>query len=196
MAAILITIVSWSTTANASSFTTSNLLHFRWGVGLIDNSSGDTTGKAISFEGPGRLDSVQFGGYLNQEISLFMETSFLSTVTISNSVNSESFKSSGDFAHLTGFGFGYRFLQSNLYLSTSFGAACNTVNISSPLRLDEDSDVGFGFNTLIGKEWQIEEKFALGVSGQFLYMVNPGSNNTTHTPHTIASGLLVSVSYN
>ena len=60
------------------------------------------------------------------------------------------------------------FMPANIYISASILAHIANVDLEDTI-LDSDSNIGFGFNFMAGKEWWAGEQWGLGVSLYFRY---------------------------
>jgi len=59
-----------------------------------------------------------------------------------------------------------------------------------------DSNVGFGLQLALGKEWKVSEKWGLGVVGQLTFAVNDDSTPNPPTFTTFAFTVAFSATYN
>ena len=146
-------------------------LGFGWGgvTASAENSSDDVTlsGFSASF-------SFDIGGAIVENLVLHARISDLSIVNPTLYMNGEKVGESED-ASLTGVFFGpaltYYIMPANLYLTLGLGMSWLTfdTDVRSSRDRTRDSDLGFGLNFDIGKEWWVSDNWGLGVAARFWY---------------------------
>jgi len=162
----------------------------------VSTSDGNNTGK---LSGGGVSLSVAVGGAVVENLIIYGEFYFLSVDDPTRTVNGSSSTASG--VTMAGGGFGpglaYYFQPINLYLSA-------TVGFSKVDAEDKDTNLqfastkwGFGFSTLLGKEFWVSDNWGLGAALQF-HWASMEDNAPAPAPriHANALSLLFSSTFN
>jgi hypothetical protein len=106
------------------------------------------------------------------------------------------------FAWYTGPSITYYFMPVNVFIGGSFGFGQGAAegDIELPLGLsgqfDVESDIGFGFNFAVGKQWHLAERFGFGVSGIFQFLTLPSDTGDGDNANVFLFGVLASASFN
>lgn len=198
-AALLVTLVA--SRAAADDPYTHDGLHFRWGVGVAATGgySADNKDEVLSFDTVGLLDGVQIGGYLAEDLSLFLEADFLTLFIDHRGVDpTMPLEMDADideqrYGLLVGPGVGRYIMPANIYVSASVGASLNDFGITDEGIEISRHDIGVGFSAMAGKEWWVHESTSIGVAGQFLFLTNLDGSRLGSA--TVAAGLLFVASH-
>jgi hypothetical protein len=97
---------------------------------------------------------------------------------------------------LYGGGLTYYFMPANVYTTVAFGAALGLLELDGDAY--SESDVGFGVDVDLGKEWWVGSEWGLGVAARFSYASVPPSSSNADADWLdgIAVGALFSATYN
>lgn len=110
-----------------------------------------------------------------------------------------------------GLGLTYYIMSSNFYLSGSIGPAVGVVEYETSgtdldlfgfdfssltqRQIEIESDIGYGINVAIGKEWWVSDNWAIGVAGQLFHTVLPFEESDLKTT-SFGFGILFSGTFN
>jgi len=176
--------------------------HARLGVRLVDTviELGDRDPSAV-FSGPGLLDGVQLGATPVENFTLFVEgdsLSLLDTIHVSADDGETRFKTQSDRelgSFLTGVGAGYYIMPANIYVSAAAGVAFHKVALTDDGMDLDQMEIGAGFALMAGKEWWVSDQWTVGLGAQLLVLGQVGGGNVFN-PHTVATGMMVSLTTN
>jgi len=91
-----------------------------------------------------------------------------------------------------GAGCTYYFLPSDFFISGTLGGSSFTIN---KVNSSESTDIGFGLNAKLGKEWRISRKWNIGISMGISYAkVNNEADYMTEKLNGTSLGLLLNAS--
>jgi hypothetical protein len=175
------------------------MLRFTLGLGwssakaMSDSLSGD-----ITFSGFSGGFSFDLGGTLTENLVLHVRFSDMPMVNPDVYLNGER---AGEVqnASLTAVMFGpaltYYFMPANIYLTLALGLSWLTADTDqSDAR---SSDIGFGSNFDVGKEWWVSDNWGLGLAARFWYThVNDSESSGDSTFNMLGFSLLFSATYN
>ncbi len=153
---------------------------------------------AFSFSGGLTLaNSIQIGGAVSDNVIIFGESGGVTITNASVKVFDEEVDDPGDVSILFGGigpGITYYFMPDNIYISVTILA--NITNVDMEGSKLAESDIGFGFNFMAGKEWWVGEQWGLGVSLYFRYGSHSDKDVEDMTISGYSFGALFSVTYN
>ena len=95
-----------------------------------------------------------------------------------------------------GLGLTYYIMPSNFYLSGSFGFAMASIETDYATF---DTDLGYGLNMMIGKEWWVSDNWGLGIAAHLFYSVIPDNDDYIEEEtylNTASIGILFSATFN
>ena len=153
---------------------------------------------AFSFSGGLTLaNCIQIGGAVSDNLIIFGESGGVTITNASVKVFDEEVDDPGDVSILFGGigpGITYYFMPDNIYISVTILAHIANVDVESS-KLAE-SNIGFGFNFMAGKEWWVGEQWGLGVSLYFRYGSQSDKDLEDMTISGYSFGALFSVTFN
>lgn len=142
-------------------------------------------------------NTIQIGGTVSENLIIYGESGGIIMSNPTVKVFEEEVEDPGDvLVYLGGIGPGmtYYFMPSNIYLSATILASFAMVHIEGAET--QNSNIGFGFNFMVGKEWWAGEQWGLGVSAYFRYGSQTDQDIDDLTISGYSFGLLFSVTYN
>ena len=95
-----------------------------------------------------------------------------------------------------GLGLTYYIMPSNFYLSGSFGFAICQVETDYTTF---DTDLGYGLNIMVGKEWWVSDNWGIGIATHLLYSRIPDNDDFIEEDlylNTASIGFLLSATFN
>jgi hypothetical protein len=153
---------------------------------------------AFAFSGGLTLaNSIQIGGAVSDNVIIFGESGGVTITNASVKVFDEEVDDPGDVSILFGGigpGITYYFMPDNIYISVTILAHIANVDVESS-KLAE-SNIGFGFNFMAGKEWWVGEQWGLGVSLYFRYGSQSDKEVEDMTISGYSFGALFSATFN
>jgi len=153
---------------------------------------------AFSFSGGFTLaNCIQIGGAVSDNLIIFGESGGVTITNASVKVFDEEVDDPGDVSILFGGigpGITYYFMPDNIYISVTILAHIANVDVES-IKI-ADSNIGFGFNFMAGKEWWVGEQWGLGVSLYFRYGSQSDKDLEDMTISGYSFGALFSVTFN
>jgi hypothetical protein len=173
-----------------------------FGGSFISGNNSDFVGD-VDLSGLGLGTSIGIGGALTENLilnaDLFSATVFDSTVKqngrrIGDASDVGNALAVGEDQQLLGFGVGvtYYIMPVNVYLAGSVGLG---QVVFEGIDGDRDSsDLGFGANVMVGKEWWVGTDWGIGVAGQLIF-VSVGDDLLNHV-NGLATTLMFSATYN
>jgi hypothetical protein len=151
-----------------------------------------------SFSGGFTLaNSIQIGGAVSENVVVFGESGGVNITNASMKVFDEEVDDPGDVSILfggVGPGITYYFMPDNIYISATILAHIATVKVES-IKI-ADSNIGFGFNFMAGKEWWVGEDWGLGISVYFRYGSQTDKDVEDLTISGYSFGALFSATFN
>jgi hypothetical protein len=143
-------------------------LHLHLGGGFTSISGSDGYGGTTKVSGGGPSFAVAVGGAVAPNLALFGNFFFTGATQPHVSNGGYSADSSGN-ALVGGFGAGvvYYFMPANVYLSGAVAAVDFSAEDSTG-KTTYQSDVGLGFEALLGKEFWVSEHWGLGAALEFV----------------------------
>ncbi|MBE0572341.1 MAG: hypothetical protein IH618_12430 [Ignavibacteriaceae bacterium] len=142
-------------------------------------------------------NAIQIGGAVSENIIIYGESGGAVMMNPSVKVYEEEVENPGDvLVYLGGIGPGitYYFMPSNIYLSATILASIAMVNIEGDET--QNSNIGFGFNFMVGKEWWAGEQWGLGISLYFRYGSQTDQDIEDITISGYSFGALFSATFN
>lgn len=143
------------------------------GAGYL-NTSASYAGQSATYSGFAGSFAAAFGGTIAPNMIVYGEISGMSARNPNYSSGGTSETASGYTLSMINFGPGlaYYLQPMNVYFSGTvgfgyFNLARNDDNYYGDEDDGEDSDLGFGFSTMMGKEWWVTADWGFGVAGQF-----------------------------
>jgi hypothetical protein len=132
-------------------------LHLGLGYGSL-TGSGSYSGTA-TIAGSGVSVGVALGGGVAENLALY------GTIFMSSFGNADSGSNTGTDASLGGYAVGvvYYFMPINVYVSGAGGVA-GMGRFDSQGKLIDSSNIGLGFDGIVGKEWRVSRHWGLGKS--------------------------------
>ena len=148
---------------------TDTYVHLHLGAGFTSINGSDGKGNTVKLSGGGPSFTVAVGGAVAPNLALF--GNFFVTFATQPQVSSSYYgnaQATGD-ALFGGFGAGivYYFMPANVYLSGAI-AAVNFEADDSNSKNVYTSDLGVGFQGLIGKEFWVSDHWGLGAALEFV----------------------------
>jgi hypothetical protein len=119
----------------------------------------------ITFSGFSVANTYQIGGTVSEDLIIFGESGVAFIISPTVQVFEEDVETNINYLILLGGvgpGITYYFNHANIYLSASVLA--NYAWVFSDVYTTQESNIGFGFNFMVGKEWWAGEQWGLGVS--------------------------------
>ena len=151
-----------------------------------------------SFSGGFTLaNSIQIGGAVSENVVVFGESGGVNITNATMKVFDEEVNDPGDVSILfggVGPGITYYFMPDNIYISATILAHIATVKVVS-IKI-ADSNIGFGFNFMAGKEWWVGDDWGLGISVYFRYGSQTDEKVEDMTISGYSFGALFSVTFN
>lgn len=175
-------------------------LRMLYGVGYAELVEEDVLGSDMKFSGLAQDIRFQIGGTVAENLMLYGEFGGV----MQFDPNFEYMGQSGTANDVTvsvfdfGGGITYYWMPSNIYLSLSLLSSQATFEFEGTTG---ESQYGFGFNAMVGKEWWVGEQWALGVAiyGYYSTMKDEGTINGVNYSSNINNfsiGAMFSVTYN
>ena len=153
---------------------------------------------AFSFSGGLTVaNSIQIGGAVSDNVIIFGESGGVIVTNPNMNVFDEEVDVTGDLSILFGGigpGITYYFMPANIYISVTILAHIATVRLESAKLAD--SNIGFGFNFMAGKEWWAGEQWGLGISLYFRYGSQSDQDVEDMTISGYSFGALFSATFN
>jgi hypothetical protein len=166
------------------------------GGGYLNASSSYEGSKTILSGGALAL-SFAFGGAVIPNLIVYGEVVGMSVPDPSRSANGSSGTMSGTTLYMVGVGPGvaYYLEPMNMYFSgTLTFSRVNLSNTNTNEKLDE-TNLGFGFSLMAGKEWWVSTDWGLGAAAQFQF-ASMKLRNLDARMTGLGLGLLFSATYN
>lgn len=162
------------------------------GVGLFSGEE-NYDGNKIKIDGESGVFGISIGGALSENLILHADLLGVSTADPKVKYNGYKATLDGDVSTSI-FGIGITtYFSSNLYLSGSIGFAKTKLDGNG---FEGETDRGFGFIGMVGKEWWVSENWGLGVAGQFMYASCPDEGEGSGDLSTTSVAILFSATYN
>ncbi|PKL38438.1 MAG: hypothetical protein CVV44_11160 [Spirochaetae bacterium HGW-Spirochaetae-1] len=169
-------------------------LRFQLGVGYQSLTYEDfVPGSDMKFTGAAGNFTMQIGYAVINDLILFGELSSCVMTDPTLKLGGSSYDTNDTQVSVVGFGGGLSYyFASNFFLSLSLGATRATLEVSGS---SGSSELGFGTNVAIGKEWWVSENWGLGLAlvGNYSRMKDKGVDNKMSN---IYIGLAFSATYN
>lgn len=175
-------------------------LRLLYGFGYAELVEKDVLGSDMTFSGFSQALRCQIGGTISENFILFGE--FGGVVQIEPELEWLGRTATATDITVSVFDFGggvtYYLMPSNFYFSVSIHTSQATLEYDGT---SGESEYGFGFNAMIGKEWWISDQWAMGASvyGYYSSMKDKGSENGINYEYDINNfsvGVMFSVTYN
>jgi hypothetical protein len=143
-------------------------VHLHLGGGFTSISGSDGNGGTLKLSGGGPSFAVAVGGAVAPNLALFGNFFVTGATNPKASSNGYSTDTTGD-ALVGGFGAGivYYFMPANIYLSGAV-AAVNFQADDSNGKTTYSSDIGVGFEGMVGKEFWVSDHWGLGAALEFV----------------------------
>lgn len=175
-------------------------LRMLYGFGYAELVEKDVLGSDMTYSGESGALRIQIGGTVYENLILYGEFGGVMQFDPELEWMGQSVSTSDVTVSVFDFGGGvtYYLMPSNFYFSLSLHTSQATIEAEGETG---DSEYGFGFNAMIGKEWWVGDQWALGVSayGYYSTMKDKGTIegiNYEYDINNFSVGLLFSVTYN
>jgi hypothetical protein len=150
-------------------------------------------------EGLGWSADVALGVSVTRTLAVHAEYAGARLYGVSNSTDRRDYEWNIK-ADLLGVGATYRFLSAGAYASVAAGAAFvdAVANSDDEFLHRVESNLGYGFQGMLGREWPVEGPWSVGVAGQVIYLrvSNPDQwVEKSYGLDLVAIGILFSASY-
>jgi hypothetical protein len=164
------------------------------GAGYL-NTTMSVSGDSATLSGFAGSFAAAVGGSIAPNLIIYGEISGMSVNEPTMSYRgTSSTQRDVTFSMLTfGPGLAYYLQPMNVYFSGSVGFGYFNFSDNNDYYEDENSDLGFGLSTMMGKEWWVTTDWGLGVAAQF-QMATAKLNETRFTGYGFA--LMFSATYN
>jgi hypothetical protein len=162
------------------------------GVGY-QSQSWTQVGIDSQFTGPAVNLGSSIGGAIGEDLILAGRTFLGIAPNPSYTLGGVSASTSGLTTNIVGFGpeLIYYLMPANVYLSASVAITRQTQNL--PDGTTRVTEIGWGSQAMLGKEWWVGQRWAMGLAAQATYSSNP---NTTFTVTGLNAGLVLSLTMN
>jgi hypothetical protein len=175
-------------------------LRMLYGFGYAETVEKDVMGSDLKFSGTSDALRFQIGGTVSDNLILYGEFGGIMQIE----PEMEWMGQSGSTSDVTvsafdiGGGITYYFMPSNFYLSFSLHTSQAEFEYN---KVKGDSEFGFGFNAMVGKEWWVGAQWALGAAfyGYYSTMKDKGTIegiNYEYDINNFSVGAMFSVTYN
>jgi hypothetical protein len=173
------------------------------GGGALGGDGHIIDGTETSVAGLGLATDIAIGGAIVEnlilhadiyQLTLFNPTVYVDDTEVGPADQFGDVNGVGQDVRLAGLGIGvtYYFMPVNLYLSGSIGLG--QAVFEGDHGDTEGSDLGFGFNAMIGKEWWVGADWGIGVAGQLLFI--SAQDDVLGNINGLAASVLFSATYN
>ena len=151
----------------------------------------------FEFSGLSSASRLQIGGAVSQNLIIFGEFGAIIQFDPSMKLLGQSVDVTDVQLTISDFGGGitYYIMPANIYFALSLLVSQVTLEIQGN---KAETESGFGFNVLIGKEWWVGDDWGLGIAGFGYYstMDDKTVNGITPSISNTAFGILFTVTYN
>ena len=152
----------------------------------------------MEFSGLSSAARFQIGGAVSQNLIIFGEFGAIIQVDPSWELLGQSVDGPDVKVTVSDFGAGitYYIMPANVYFSLSLLGSQVSLEVD---QAEFESDIGFGINVMIGKEWWVGDDWGLGVAGFGYYSAMDDKKKFlgyTHSISNISFGILFSITYN
>jgi hypothetical protein len=175
-------------------------LRMLYGFGYAELVEKDVLGSDLTFSGFSQALRVQIGGTVSENLILYGEFGGIMQIEPELEWLGQTATATDITVSVFDFGGGitYYLMPSNFYFSLSIHTSQATLEFDGTTG---ESDYGFGFNAMIGKEWWISDQWAMGASvyGYYSSMKDSGSEDGISYEYDINNfsvGVMFSVTYN
>jgi len=153
----------------------------------------------MEFSGLSSAARIQIGGAVSENLIIYGEFGAIIQVDPSWELLGQSVENGPDVkVTVSDFGAGitYYIMPANVYFSLSLLGSGVSLEVGEA---EFESDIGFGINVMIGKEWWVGDDWGLGVAGFGYYSAMDDKEKFlgyTHSISNISFGILFTVTYN
>lgn len=175
-------------------------LRMLYGFGYAELVEKDVLGSDMTYSGEAGVLRFQIGGTVSENLILYGEFGGVMQFDPELDWMGQSISTSDVTVSVFDFGGGltYYLMPSNFYFSLSLHTSQATIEAKGETG---ESEYGFGFNAMIGKEWWVGEQWALGVSAYGYYSTMKDKRTIEgityeYDINNFSVGLLFSVTYN
>lgn len=149
------------------------------------------------YSGLSYASRLQIGGAVSENVIIYGELGGLTYLSPTESKAGGEAEDTDKSVAISGVGAGvtYYLMPVNIYFALSLLASLTSIGEGA----SPESEVGFGFNVLIGKEWWVGDNWGLGVGvfGSFSSMDDTGEiGGVIPSISNTAFGILFSITYN
>jgi hypothetical protein len=173
------------------------------GGGVVGGGDHITDGTETSVSGLGLATDIAIGGAIVEnlilhadiyQVTLFNPTVYVDDQEVGDADEVGDLQGVGQDVRVAGLGIGvtYFFMPINLYLSGSIGLG--QAVFEGDHGDTEGSDLGLGFNAMIGKEWWVGADWGIGLAGQLV--VISVEDEVLGNVNGLTAGVLFSATYN
>ena len=174
-------------------------LRLHLGAGFTSVTGTDAAGSKFTISGGSGSFGIALGGAVAPNLIVFGNLFGTDISDPSGTVDGVDIGTagSGTNANVSGIGVGvaYYIEPMNLYLSGTLAAMSFAFSDSNGRNVYE-SDVGFGLQGMVGKEWWISQDWGLGIAGELLAASMKDKTDPSITWTATAFSLLFSATYN
>ena len=175
--------------------------YLRLHMGASDASftgNNNRTGQKLEYSGGGISFGVSIGGAVAPGFILFGEILAIGSDANNLTLDGLSAGTRNATSGLGGFGFGglYYFQPVNLYLSAALTFLDSSVTDNDTNQTLYQSNVGLGFQGMIGKEWWVTRHWGIGGAAEVLVSSMKDKNDSDLTWTATAFSLVFSATYN
>lgn len=173
------------------------------GGGALGGSDHIEDGSEVGVGGLGLATDIAIGGAIVEnlvlhadiyQVTLFNPTVYADDEDVGDADEVGDAYGVGQDVRVAGLGIGvtYYFMPVNLYLSGSIGLG--QAVFEGDHGDSEGSDLGFGFNGMIGKEWWVGADWGIGLAGQLVII--SAKDDVLGDINALAASVLFSATYN
>lgn len=187
-------------------------LRMLYGVGYAKMIEKNVLGSDMTFSGVCNASRIQIGGTISDNLILYGESGIVMQLDPSVEWNGNTISNQDVSIYVADFGGGitYYFMPSNIYLSFSLLLSTSSSGYDKivgkekgwfDLGYGDSSELGFGLNAMVGKEWWVGEQWALGVAvyGYYSTMKDKATTEGIDYEYDINNfsiGVMFSATYN
>lgn len=175
-------------------------LRMLYGFGYAELIEKDVLGSDMTYSGEAGALRFQIGGTVSENLIFYGEFGGVMQFDPKFEWIGQSVSTSDVTVSVFDFGGGltYYLMPSNFYFSLSLHTSQATIEANGETG---ESEIGFGFNAMVGKEWWVGDQWALGVSAYTYYSTMKDNGifegiNYEFDINNFSVGLLFSATYN
>lgn len=170
-------------------------LRMLYGFGYAELVEKDVLGSDMTISGAAQALRFQIGGTVAENLMLYGEFGGVMQIEPDIEWMGQSASTSDVTVSVYDFGGGitYYIMPSNFYFSLSLLASQAEIENSGN---KGNSEYGFGFNAMVGKEWWVDAQWALGVAVYGYYSTMNDKGGSENEINNFSIGAMFSVTYN